>query len=228
MLKKYWLVFAVAILLVTAFIFGLIYFSSKPAAIAGMETPNVVYQHKSIPVVLEKEIKAALSYYPDLAETPIDFVFDPHTHKSIMLSQPVIASFFGGRQHRAYVVKINPQFATAHNAMPIQKVPKDILIGWFGHELGHIKDYTTRSNTGMAWFGLKYACSDKFLMQAEQNADSYAVNHGLGDYIIKTKNFILNNSDIPQEYKARIRRLYPSPQQILDMVKKLKQPSKEH
>jgi hypothetical protein len=228
MLKKYWLVITAIILLVTAFVSGLVYFSSKPAAIAGITPDNVFYQHKTIPVIVEKEIKAALSYYPDLKETPIDFVLDPHTSKSIMLSQPVIASFFKGRHHRAYVVKINPRFATTHNSMAIQNVPKDILIGWFGHELGHIKDYTTRSNMNMALFGLKYVCSDKFLMQAEQNADTYAVNHGLGDYIIKTKNFILNNSDIPQEYKARIRRLYPSPQQILDMVKRLKHPEHQH
>jgi hypothetical protein len=228
MLKKYWLIIVAVILLVTVFIGGLIYFSPKPAAIAGITSDNVFYQHKTIPVIVEQEIKAALSYYPELEQTPIDFVLDPHTSKSIMLSQPVIASFFKGRRHRAYVVKINPQFATTHNSIPIQKVPKDILIGWFGHELGHIKDYTTRSNAGMALFGLKYVCSDKFLMQAEQNADNYAVDHGLADYIIKTKNFILNNSDIPQEYKARIRRLYPSPQQILDMVKRLKHPEHQH
>ncbi len=224
MRRKYWFIIAAVIVLVTAFVSALVYFSSKPAAIAGMNPLNVLYQHKTIPVVVEKEIKAALSHYPELKDTPIDFVLDPHTSKSIMLSQPVISSFLRGQHNRTYVVKINPRFATTHNSIPIQNVPQDILIGWFGHELGHIKDYTTRSSVNMAWFGLKYLCSDKFLMQAEQNADTYAVNHGLGDYIIKTKNFILNNSDIPPEYKARIRRLYPSPQQIVELVEKMKHP----
>lgn len=65
-------------------------------------------------------------------------------------------------------------------------------------------------------------------MQAERNADKYAVQHGLGNYIIKTKNFILNNHDLPPDYIARIKRLYLSPQQILDLIKELKKPITEN
>jgi hypothetical protein len=209
--------------LLSAVFFGLrIYFSSKPAAITGAKQKNVFYQHKTIPKVVEKEILKALSYYPELKETPIDFVFDPNTSKSIMLSQPVIASFFRGQNHRTYVIKINPNFVMIHSSMPIQNVPEAILTGWFGHELGHVMDYTNRSNWNMIVFGIKYISSDKYLMQAEINADTYAVNHGLGDYIIKTKHYILDNADLPPAYKARIKRLYLSPQQIVDLVKHLK------
>lgn len=213
--------------LAAVFVYSLIYFSSKPAAIAGNKPLNVFYQHKTIPVVVLQEVKAALAHYPELKETPIDFVFDPNTSKSIMLSQPVIASFFRGQKHRTYVVKINPRFVMVHSSMPIQNAPTDVLIGWFGHELGHIMDYNQRSNWNMLIFGLGYISSDKYLKQAERNADTYAVNHGLGDYILKTKNFILNNADLPPAYKARIKRLYLSPQQIIDMVRKLK-PSQNH
>jgi hypothetical protein len=215
--------FVVLMLLLSAVFFGLrIYFSSKPAAITGAKQQNVFYQHKTIPKVVEKEILKALSFYPELKETPIDFVFDPNTSKSIMLSQPVIASFFRGQNHRTYVIKINPKFVMTHSSMPIQNVPEAILTGWFGHELGHVMDYTNRSNWNMIVFGIKYISSDKYLMQAEINADTYAVNHGLGDYIIKTKHYILDNADLPPAYKARIKRLYLSPQQIVDLVKHLK------
>jgi hypothetical protein len=217
-------VFFVGLMLLLSVIFiGLrIYFSSEPAAIAGASQQNVFYQHKTIPKVVEKEILKALSYYPELKDTPIDFVFDPNTSKSIMLSQPVIASFLRGQNHRTYVVKINPRFVMTHSSMPIQSVPEAILIGWFGHELGHVMDYTNRSNFNMIAFGIQYVSSDKYLMQAERNADTYAVNHGLSDYIIKTKHYILDNADLPPAYKARIKRLYLSPQQIVDLVKHLK------
>ena len=204
------------------FTYGIIYFSSKPAHLAGEKPLNIFYQHKTIPVVVEKEVLAALAYYPELKETPIDFVFDPNTSKSIMLSQPVVVSFFRGQKNRTYVVKINPRFVMVHSSMPLQNAPKDVLIGWFGHELGHIMDYTQRSNWNMLVFGVEYICSEKYLKQAEINADTYAVDHGLGEYIIKTKNFILNNADLPPAYKARIKRLYLSPQQIVDLVKHLK------
>jgi hypothetical protein len=225
MRRQFLIIIVAVIVLVTAFVYGLIYFSAKPADMAGVDTRNTLYQHKTIPVVVQQEILTALKKYPELTETPIDFVLDPNTSKSVMLSQPVIASFFRGQQNRTYVVKINPRFARVHDTIPIQKVPHDILVGWFGHELGHVMDYQSYSNWGMAMFGLRYVTSDKFLMQAEQHADAQAVNHGLGNYIVKTKNYILHNSEIPPEYRARIQRLYPSPQQIADLVKHLKKPA---
>ncbi|MBS7565752.1 hypothetical protein KHS38_15190 [Mucilaginibacter sp. Bleaf8] len=222
MRRRYILIILLTVVLTAIVVYTTVYFSAKPAQLAGVDTANTFYQHKVIPVVVQNEIKAALSYYPELKETSIHFVFDPNTSKSIMLSQPVLGSIFRGQTGRAYVVKINPNFVMAHGSMPIQNVPKDILVGWFGHELGHITDYTHRSNANMILFGLRYVCSDYYLMQAERNADGYAVEHGLADYIIKTKNFILHTADLPQAYKDRIKKLYLSPQQIMDMTKKLK------
>jgi hypothetical protein len=222
MKRKYAILLAIVIFLITGLLCAIFYFSPKPAMVAGADHQNVYTHHKVIPVILQKEITAALSFYPELRETPIHFILDPNTSKSIMLSQPVAISFVKGQQNREYVVKINPRFSMVHDTLLIQNVPTDILIGWFGHELGHILDYTNRSNAQMIVFGIKYVASESFLRQAEINADTYAVDHGLGEYIIKTKNFILNNAGISPQYKARIKRLYLSPQQIIDMVKKLK------
>jgi len=224
MRRKYFIVIALVIFLVTAFIYILTYFSSKAAALAGANQQNTFYQHKTIPVLLKNEILSALKYYPELKDTPIDFVFDPNTSKSIMLSQPVVGSFFRGQKNRTYVVKINPLFVMVHKTMPIQNAPKDVLIGWIGHELGHVIDYHNRSNWQMVGFGIQYISSDKYLIQAERRADTYAVEHGMGDYIIKTKNYILHNHDLPPEYIARIKRLYLSPQQILNLINELNKP----
>jgi hypothetical protein len=222
MKRRYvWIILLTAVF-TAVFVFALVYFSAKPADLAGSNPKNTFYQHKTIPVVLQTEIMAALAFYPELKETPIDFVFDPNTSKSVMLSQPVAGSFFRGQQRRTYVVKMNPRFVTTHHSIPIQDAPKDVLIGWIGHELGHITDYSRRSNTQMAWFGLRYVTSDKYLMNAEKSADRFAVEHGMAEYIIKTKTFILHSADLPQSYKDRIKRLYLSPQQIMDLVKKLK------
>lgn len=218
------LVIALLLFLAGIFIYAVVYFSAKPAQLTGNKPLNVFYQHKTIPVVVEAEVTKALSFYPELRETTIDFVLDPNTSKSIMLSQPVLKSFLRGQKNRTYIIKINPRFVMVHSSMPIQNVPKDILTGWFGHELGHVMDYSRRSNWDMLIFGIKYLSSDRFVMQAERNADTYAVNHGLGTYILATKNFILNNGDLPLVYKERIKRLYLSPQQIIDLVKKIKKP----
>ncbi|MVN89968.1 hypothetical protein [Mucilaginibacter aquatilis] len=228
MKRKHLFIIILVALTVTAYVYALVYFSSTPASLAGASQKNVFYQHKTIPIVLKTEILAALKYYPELKDTPIDFIFDPNTSKSIMLSQPVVGTFFRGQKKRSYVVKINPMFHMVHRSMPIEDAPKDVLIGWIGHELGHVMDYHSRNNWQLIGFGISYLCSEKSLMQAERNADKYAVQHGLGDYIIKTKNFILNNHDLPPEYIARIKRLYLSPQQILDLIKELKKPITEN
>ena len=39
-------------------------------------------------------------------------------------------------------------------------------------------------------------------------------------YILKTKDFILNNADIHKPYKLRIKKLYVSPEEIMDIIDK--------
>jgi len=38
------------------------------------------------------------------------------------------------------------------------------------------------------------------------------------DYILKTKDFILNNADITKSYKDRIKKYYLSPEEIMHLV----------
>ena len=103
----------------------------------------------------------------------------------------------------------------------IKDIPPDVLIGWLGHELGHIVDYRNRSAFGLIIFGMRYVTSENYIMEAERVADTYAVEHGMGDYILKTKNFILNHTALSESYKNRIRRLYLSPEEIVVLVNNL-------
>ena len=98
-------------------------------------------------------------------------------------------------------------------------MPSDIFVGWIGHELGHILDYQNRSNFNLLWFGINYLFSQNHIVEAERAADSFAVNQGMESYILKTKDFILNNADINQTYKDRIKRYYLSPEEIMELVK---------
>ena len=55
-------------------------------------------------------------------------------------------------------------------------------------------------------------------MEAERNADTFAVEHGMKDYILETKNFILNHAEIDESYKLRMKKFYLSPEEIMDIV----------
>lgn len=184
---------------------------------------NQFRKNKHIPSVIEKEILMALSFYPELLDTPIQFVFKQRIKSSVMQAQPVFRSLLSRREERSYRINISAMFTLTHTAIPIHQIPESILIGWIGHELGHIMDYENRSNLGMVGFGISYVLSPNYVKKVERIADTHAVNHGLGHYLVETKRFILDHAELPQSYKDKISRLYVSPEEIVIQVKKLEE-----
>src|SRR5690606_29663048 len=171
-----------------------------------------------IPQSIEEEVKAALSHYPQLDKTSITFKFKKNIKKSTMQARPTFGSFFRSKKNRRYVILISETIKIADKNFLTVQIPSEILIGWIGHELGHIADYQDRGNLNLIWFGLKYLFSENYIVEAERAADTYAVSHGMESYILKTKDFILNNADITQTYKLRIQKYYLSPEEIMVIV----------
>jgi hypothetical protein len=176
--------------------------------------------NKLIPDELRVVILKALSFYPKLQNIEIDFVFSEHIRKSVMQAQPRYLSMYGSRRRRTYLIKISRNFELMGNKIPIQELPEKVLIGWIGHELGHIMDYLKRNNWSMILFGIGYYTSKSFIMAAERVADTYAIDHGLGDYILATKDFILHEAGLPEKYISRIKKLYLSPEEVMALVEK--------
>ena len=175
-------------------------------------------KNKSIPEEMEEVILTALSFYPDLKDTHIRFVYEENIRKSVMQAQHQIRSLFRSKSNRVYIVKISRYLKLEKEKLDISTLPFEVLVGWIGHELGHVMDYKDRSGLAMIGFGAKYWLSENFLKKAERRADLYALKHGLGDKIISTKNFVLNHVDIPVSYKERIKRLYMSPEEFGQML----------
>ncbi|MCL8008908.1 hypothetical protein M8845_15865 [Gelidibacter japonicus] len=173
-----------------------------------------------IPDSISVEINKALEYYPELRETHIEFRFKKNIKKSTMQARPTFGSFFRSRKNRRYVVLISETFKISDKKFLTKHIPSDILIGWIGHELGHVMDYSNRSKLNLIWFGIKYLLSDTHIVEAERAADTYAIRHNMEEYILKTKDFILNNAEIHDAYKLRIKKYYLSPEEIMDMIKK--------
>ncbi|HET8753317.1 MAG TPA: hypothetical protein VFM59_03070, partial [Salinimicrobium sp.] len=192
-----------------------------------MKNEASIFQNKIIPTDILEEAKIALSFYPELKETPIEFKFKDNIEKSFMQAQPQISELFYGRKNRGYFVFLSKKVKIEDKYFSVKEVPKEVLIGWLGHELGHIVDYKERSAFGLMYFGLRYITSRSFLKEAEKIADTYAVHHGMGDYILATKNFILNHSHLSEEYKNRIRNLYLSPDEINVLVNEMEEKGEE-
>jgi len=126
---------------------------------------------------------------------------------STMQAQPIInfGNLFSGTKR--YKVQLAESVRDAEELI-IAEVPRDVLKGWFAHELGHIVDYEVHSNINMIGFGLKYTFSDTFKRACEHEADSIAIEHGFHEEIIATKKFILENELVSDEYKAKLRKYY--------------------
>jgi len=182
------------------------------------------YEHKKqIPPVIKQQVLKALSFYPELKNTVISFIFRKNIRSSVMQAQPVFHTLLRKRKDRRYRINISTHFSLIRCDMPVTEIPEEVMVGWIAHELGHIMDYEQRSNTGIISFGYRYLFSSKYVKEAERVADTYAVERGLGKHLIATKRFILDHAEIPQAYKNKITRLYLSPDVIVELVKKLEE-----
>lgn len=204
-------------MLLTTFIKSILYFT-----LSMISTQNINLDNKIIPENIKKEVIEAISYYPELYDTAIEFKFKNNIKKSTMQAQPRFASFFKSKENREYVILISRNIQIEGEQFTIDDIPSDVIIGWIGHELGHVMDYRNRTNVGMLIFGLKYLFSSAHIKEVERAADTYAIAHGMGDYILKTKNFILDNANLSEKYKDRIRRLYISPEEVMELINKNK------
>lgn len=171
-------------------------------------------RNKEIPTIIENQVLTALSHYPDLKETNIRFLFTDKLKKSIMVARPTAGSLFKRPQNRTYNVLINPAFKLDYQIESIRQIPDSVMIGWIGHELGHIMDYERKSTWKIMGMGISYWLSKNYVRKAERIADSFAVNNGMGAYLTAKKSFVLDHAELPQAYKDKIQALYPSPSYI--------------
>jgi hypothetical protein len=171
-----------------------------------------------IPKNIKEKVEIALGYYPQLKNIHIEFKIKKNIKKSTMQARPTFDSFFKSKKDRKFLILISKKFKISEKEFSTLDIPDDIFIGWIGHELGHIMDYQDRSKLNLIWFGLKYLFSETHIVEAERAADGFAVKHKMEDYILKTKNFILNHAEIPDVYKNRMKRYYLSPEEIMVLV----------
>lgn len=178
-------------------------------------------QNKIIPDTIRPQALKALGFFPELEDYKITFRFKNNIRKSTMQAQPKFSSIFKSRKNREYVILISEKVQIEEEDYSVFDMEDSVMIGWLGHELGHIMDYKDRSALGMIGLGIRYLLSPRYIQKVERQADTYAIQQGMYDYILATKNFILNHSAISPEYKERIKRLYLSPEEIMKLVNEL-------
>ena len=134
-------------------------------------------KHKKIPLEIEKPVLIALSYYPELENTPI--IFRIRKRHTPLQTRSSWVGTFKRQEFRDYVVTISDRTEQMLTPILFKNVPFNLQIGVIGHELAHVADFSTYSPLKLIWHGIKNI-SPKYLDRFEFKTDSICIAHGLG------------------------------------------------
>ena len=133
-------------------------------------------RHKQLPPGFELQTLLALSHYPELRDTRIQFIL---ADVSIPLaSRPWWASMHRSAANRLYKVVIDTERQGSGQALLLKQQPFNAQVGIIGHELAHTVYYLDRSFFGIAADALCQlsSCRHDF----ERATDRRLVDYGLG------------------------------------------------
>lgn len=170
--------------------------------------------NKKIPTEFEKEILIALSHYPELKTSRIKFCYS-HIFTS-MKAVPTLGFLFQKPENRTYRIVMNSKKCHGRNMM--QRSTSTALIGVIGHELGHIKDYSQRSNSGLFKLLFNYIFK-KSRIETEKRADNIAVDHNLGKELLEFTTFIYQDTCMNPKYIEYKKKYYSSVSNLDEVVK---------
>jgi len=144
-------------------------------------------KYKTYPPQYEKQILIALSYYPELANVPINFrIKEKHTPLSTRSSW---AGLLKEQESRDYVITISS--STEEVLMPIlfQNLPFNAQVGVIGHELGHVIEFSSMPTIQIMEHAANNV-SSKYIDHFEFKTDSICIAHGLGYQLLAWSTYV--------------------------------------
>ncbi len=169
--------------------------------------------NKVIPKEFEKEILTSLSHYPELSKTRIKFCYA--NIFTSMKAVPTLGFLFQKRENRTYRIVMNKKQCSGTNIM--QRTSSNALIGVFGHELGHIMDYSRHSNMSLLKLLISYI-PKKGRVATEKRADKIAIDHQLGKQLLEFNNHILQDACMDPKYIRYKKKFYNSSSSISSLI----------
>jgi hypothetical protein len=169
---------------------------------------------KIIPPEIELECLTALSFYPELKNTDIEFRFG--NLNFTMLSQPKFKSILYDRARRQYLITIQKQGLTK-KSIDWRQLSFNAMVGWIGHELGHVLHYSHKSSGGILFVGMKYGVPG-YRRKIERFTDQLAIQHHLGYALYEGVTYTLDSSHASEHYKQSQEKFYLNPDEIIARI----------
>ena len=170
---------------------------------------------------LEKPLLIALSYYPELKNTPIRFEYRPK-HSS-GYTRVAWGGIFEPAATRHYLIVISD--STEPMLMPLlfKNVSFNAQIALLGHELAHVSWFNSIGALDFLQHVIKNV-SAKYIDRYEYNTDAICIAHGLGyqllawsTYVRKTMNTV-NWLGADYAHRPKKRERYMNPATIMKRI----------
>ncbi|MDP4264890.1 MAG: hypothetical protein Q8941_20345 [Bacteroidota bacterium] len=144
-------------------------------------------KNKQYPKQFEKQILIALSYYPELKNTPI--LFRTRVRHTPATTRATWAGVFETRGKRHFVITISD--STEPMLMPLlfKHLPFNAQVGVMGHELAHVSDFSRMVSRQIIGHAIKNI-SAKYIDKFEYNTDAICIAHGLGYQLLSWSSFV--------------------------------------
>lgn len=135
-------------------------------------------QHKKLPQGFEWQALIALSYFPELKDTEINFCLEKDDVP--LTTMPSFWGIFKKPENRAYNITISTEGMEALNPILLKNLGTGAQIGVLGHELGHVSDFQHFNCWDFLVHALRYTFSATYGDKFEFNTDRICIDHGLG------------------------------------------------
>lgn len=144
-------------------------------------------KNKKMPPSYKKQILYALSYFPELIDTKIEFQIKKSSG-GIISTRPSIGSLLKKSSKRTYIVVIYD--STEGRTLPtFSNCDLSGQVGILGHELCHIVDFNHRTGLSLMGLGVSHI-SRGFMDRFEYNTDSINIERGLGYQLLAWKQYL--------------------------------------
>ncbi|MEO0338299.1 MAG: hypothetical protein AAF242_03705 [Bacteroidota bacterium] len=170
-------------------------------------------KNKKLAEDFEYQCLLALSHYPELKNTRIDFLVQPAFLP--LASRPETMSVIFPWVKRKYLVIISNASADFFEKILLKNTPFNEQVGIIGHELAHTVYYQDKNSFQLAKIAYDYQYGD-IQVAFERDTDKRAIAHGFGFQMYDFAYFVRRAfDDTEEEIESEEGDMYLSPPEIL-------------
>lgn len=177
---------------------------------------NIYGKKKKLPEGYELQTLIALSHYPELKETKINFIIDDVNIP--LSSRPHWSSMLRSARNRTYSIIIDNSLAGVRDVLLLKNQPFNAQVGIIGHELSHTVYYLERSFWGILKDALCQLSSCR--IEFERSTDHRLIEHGLGWQRLEHARFVRQRLGLPEhaDNPTAEGSAYMSPNELIKLI----------